>query len=49
VDELVGPAGEFGEGEHDARGTGHHSRLIGELIGEIPESKPPIPRVLHGE
>ena len=49
VDELVGPAGQFGEGERDARRTGHHRRLIGVLLGEIPESEPPIPRVLHGE
>jgi hypothetical protein len=49
VDELVGPAGQLGERERDARRTGHHRRLIGVLLGEIPESEPPIPRVLHGE
>jgi hypothetical protein len=45
MDELVGPGGELGERERDARRTGHDGRLIWVLLGEIPESEPPIPRV----
>ena len=49
VHQLVGASGQLGERQRDPRWTRHYRRLIRVLLGEIPESEPPIPRVLHGE
>jgi hypothetical protein len=49
MDELVGAPSQLRERQRDTGRGGHDRWLIRVLLGEIPESEAPIPRVLHGE
>ena len=47
--DLVGASRELGVGQRDARRGGDHGWLRGVILGDPPESEPPVPGVHHGE
>ena len=49
MDELVSPARQLAEGQRETGGGRHDGRDFGVVLGDVPESQPLVPGVLHRE